>query len=268
MKVTGLRALVVLISVVAVFSFAGMAAYTTAQLEALASNEFVPEISAAAGMALAATYATTMTEAHLEALAVNGRTIGLRTAASDALSIIYRNKTKDELMAILTGTDDPMIRAAAISPALEYLITTTSDKKDFSLTDYLKGLATTGKTHEMRLAAAEAYYFVQRSTLKASDLEAQAAKNDSAELAYAAGEALAGFYLSFDPKTQSQLEDLALNGTSKGMRVAGGVALASLLIKSDKTAQDFETTLLSIMGTKTAAYRDAYETALAERFGA
>jgi len=267
MKTTGLRALVVLVSIVAVFCFVGAASYTTAQLEAIASNELVPEISAAAGVALASAYATTMTEAQLESLAANGRTIGLRIAAGDALSILYRDKTKDELMAILTGTANPMIRAAAINPTLEYLVTTTSDQKDFNLSDYLKGLATTGKTHEMRLAAARAYYFVNRGSLKAPDLEAQAVKNDSAELAYAAGETLAGFYLSFDPKTQAQLEDLAINGQSEGMRVAGGDALASLLIKSDKTAQDFETTLLSLVGTTTAAYRNAYAQALSERFG-
>lgn len=267
MKMTGLRALVVLISIVTVFSLVGAAAYTTAQLESIASNELVPEISAAAGVALASSYATTMTESQLEALAVDGSTIGLRVAAGDALSILYRSKTEDQLMAILTGNANPMIQDAAIAPALQYLITTTSSKKDFSLPDYLKGLATTGKTHAMRLAAAEAYYFVERASLTASDLEAQATKSDSAELEYAAGETLAGFYLSFDPKTQAQLEDLAINGQTEGMRIAGGHALASLLIQSDLTAQELETTLVSLMGTKTAAYRNAYAQALAERFG-
>lgn len=265
MKLTGLRVLVVVMGVVAVFSFIGMT-YTTADLETIASNELIPEISAAAGSALAGSYADTMTEAKLEALAASGRTIGLRTAASEALVILYRTKTEEEIMAILEGTADPMVRAAAIEPALIYLISTTSDAEDFSLTDYLKDIAINGETHEMRLAAAKAYYFMMRASLKAVDLEAQAVTSDSAELAYAAGEVLAGFYLSFNPKTQAELEDLALSGESEGMRVAGGIALATLLVNSDLTAQEIQTTLLSIFGTKTPEYRAAYKAALAVRY--
>jgi len=237
-----------------------------ANLESIASNELVPEISAAAGMALADSYAATMTEAELEALAVDGRTIGLRTAASGALAILYRDKTEDEIMAILKGDADPMIRAAAIEPAQVYLVSVTSDDEDFKLTDYLKDIAINGETHEMRLAAAKAYYFMSRKSLKAADLEEQAVTNDSDELAYAAGETLSGFYLSFNPKTQAELEDLAINGSSEGLRVAGEIALSSLLIKSDLTALDFETTLLSIAGTKSAEYRGAYKIALANRY--
>lgn len=266
MKLTGLRALVVVITVMALFSLVGMG-YTVAELEDIAANELIPEISAAAGIALADSYADTMTEAELEALAVNGRTIGLRTASADALAIQYRAKTEDEIMAILKGTADPMIRAAAIEPALIYLISTTRDAEDFSLTDYLKDIAINGETHEMRLAAAKAYYFMMRASLKAADLEAQAVISDSAELAYAAGEVLAGFYLSFNPKTQAELEDLALSGESEGMRVAGGIALATLLVNSDLKTGDIEVTIVSITGTKSAEYRGAYITALAVRYG-
>jgi len=262
MKLTGLRALVVVMSSIALLSVIGLGA----NLESIASNELVPEISAAAGMALADSYAATMTEAELEALAVDGRTIGLRTAASGALAILYRDKTEDEIMAILKGDADPMIRAAAIEPAQVYLVSVTSDDENFKLTDYLKDIAINGETHEMRLAAAKAYYFMSRKSLKAADLEEQAVTNDSDELAYAAGETLSGFYLSFNPKTQAELEDLAINGSSEGLRVAGEIALSSLLIKSDLTALDFETTLLSIAGTKSAEYRGAYKIALANRY--
>ena len=262
MKLTGLRALVVVACVVALFSMVAVA-----NLETIVSDELIPEISAAAGIALVGSYADTMTEADLEALAVNGRTIGLRTAASGALAIQYRAKTEEEIMAILKGTADPMIRAAAIEPALIYLISVTSDAEDFSLTDYLKDIAINGETHEMKLAAAKAYYFMKRGSLKAEDLEVQAVTNDSDELAYAAGEILSGFYLSFNPKTQAELEELAINGESAGMRVAGSIALATLLINSDLTTLDIETTLLSIAGTKSAEYRDAYKVALAVRYG-
>lgn len=265
MKLSGLRALVVVSCAVALISVLGLG-YTVSSLENIASNELIPEISAAAGMALASSYASTMTAASLEDMAANGRTIGLRTAASGALAILYRSKTEDELMGILNGTADPMVRAAAIMPVQQYLVTKTSDDKDFKLTDYLKDMAINGKTHEARLAAAKAYYFMMRRSLKAADLEKQAAKNDSDELAYAAGEALAGFYLSFNPKTQAELEDLAATGASEGLRVAGEIALSSLLIKSDLTALDFETTLLSIAGTKSAEYRGAYKIALANRY--
>jgi len=262
MKFTGLRALVVVACVVALFSMV-----VVANLETIVSDELIPEISAAAGIALAGSYADTMTEAGLVVLAANGRTIGLRTAASGALAIQYRAKTEEEIMAILKGTADPMIRAAAIEPALIYLISVTSEAEDFSLTDYLKDIAINGETHEMKLAAAKAYYFMMRGSLKVEDLEVQAVTNDSDELAYAAGEVLAGFYLSFNPKTQAELEELAINGESAGMRVAGSIALAALLINSDLTVLDFETTLLSIAGTKTAEYRAAYKVALAVRYG-
>ena len=262
MKLTGLRALVVVACVVALFSMVAVA-----NLETIVSDELIPEISAAAGIALAGSYADTMTEAELEALAANGRTIGLRTAASGALAIQYRAKTEEEIMAILKGTADPMVRAAAIEPALIYLISVTSDAEDFVLTDYLKDLAINAETHEMKLAAAKAYYFMMRKSLKTADLEVQAVTNDSDELAYAAGEVLSGFYLSFTPKTQAELEELAINGESAGMRVAGSIALAALLIDSDLTVLDFETTLLSIAGTKSAEYRDAYKVALAVRYG-
>lgn len=258
MKSLGLRALVIFAGVVALFSLIGMG-YTVAQLEDIASNELIPQISAAAGMALASSYAQTKTIAELEDMAANGRTIGLRTAASDALAILYRNKSEDELMAIAGGDKPEMIRAAAVQPLITYLIAKKPDE--------LKAMAADmSKTHEVRLAAAEAYYFVTRSKQKAATLEQEATKNDSKELEYAAGKALAGFYLSFNPKTKEQLEDLALNGKSMGLRVAGSVALATKLIQSDLTAQDLMNAILAGYGSKSAEYLDAYKVALANRF--
>lgn len=257
MKLSVLRALVVMMCAVVLIPIIGLG-YSTADLEAIASNELIPEISGAAGMALANTYASTMTAAALEDLAANGRTIGLRTAASDALSILYRTKTEDELMAIAGGTGAAMVRAAAVDPLVSFLIAK----------DDLKAMAADATvTHEVRLAAAKAYYFMTRGSQTAASLENEAVTNDSDELAYAAGEALAGFYLSFNPKTQAELEDLAINGESEGLRVAGGLALSTLLINSDLTAEAIESTLLSIAGTKSAEYRNAYEVALANRYG-
>ncbi len=259
MKRFGLRTLVVLSGVVLLFSLIA-GAYTVAQLEDIASNELIPEISTAAGMALASSYAQSKTVAELEDLAVNGRTIGLRTAASKALEILYRDKTEDELMAIAGGDQPEMIRAAAVNPLVTYLIAKKADA--------LKAMAADADTtHEVRLAAARAYYFITRGKLKAADLEKQAVTNDSAELAYAAGEVLAGFYLSFNPKTQAELEDLAQNGKTAGLRIAGAIALSSKLIESDLTAQDLEKVLVAGHGVKSAEYLYAYEVALANRYG-
>ena len=87
-------------------------------------------------------------------------------------------------------------------------------------------------------------------------------------MASAAAEPLAGFYLFFPPlKTQVELEDLAIDGATEGLRTAGGIALSTVLVNSDLTAQEIQTTLLSIFGTKTPEYRGAYKVALAVRYG-
>lgn len=265
MKLSGLRALMVVTCVVALFSMMAVA-----DLEHIAANELIPEISAAAGLALASSWAEIKTEAQLEDLAVTGRTIGLRTAASEALSILYFAKTGEELIAILISDLDPMIRAAAIAPAKMYLSAMTrEDVEDFVLADYLKELATTGETHEMRLAAARAHYFVIRRTLPFALDELKAAADGGTELAIAAGEVLGGFYL-FHPvlgKTQAELVDLAIGAGSAGLRTAAATALAVLLIQSDETAVSLQTTMLEIFGTGSVEHRNAYKFALAHRFG-
>lgn len=266
MKLSGLRALMVVTCVVALFSMMAVA-----DLEHIAANELIPEISAAAGLALASSWAEIKTEAQLEDLAVTGRTIGLRTAASEALSILYFAKTGEELIAILISDLDPMIRAAAITPAKMYLSAMTrEDVEDFVLADYLKELATTEETtHEMRLAAARAHYFVIRRTLPLALDELKAAADGDTELAIAAGEVLGGFYL-FHPvlgKTQAELVDLAIGAGSAGLRTAAAKALAVLLIQSDETAVSLQTTMLEIFGTGSVEHRNAYKFALAHRFG-
>lgn len=263
MKLSGLRALMVVICVVALFSMMAVA-----DLETIAANELIPEISAAAGLALAGSWAEVKTEAQLECLAVTGRTIGLRTAASAALSILYFDKTGEDLMAILIGDADPMIRAAAIEPVQMHLVTMTGDD-EFVLSDYLRDLAVTGETHEMRLAAARAYYIVIRSTLPLLLDELQADADGDDELSIAAGEVLGGFYL-FHPrlrKTEAELVDLAIGAGSAGLRAAGATALAALLIRSDETIDSLQTTILAIAETGSAEHRNAYKAALAQRFG-
>jgi len=227
--------------------------YTVADLEAIVSNEGIPEISAAAGLALGPAYAA-KTEAELRALAVEGRTIGIRTAAAAGLAIQFGKKTEADLLAIVGGSDAEIIRAAAIMPLQLYLVPKAA-------ADLKKMAADAALTHEQRLAAAKAYYFKTRGTLKVAMLETAVVTNDSAELAYAAGEVLAGFYLSFAPKTEAQLVELAMNGETEGQRVAGGVALTTFLV--EKTSWELEVALVGLTGWGSVAYRDAYTQALA-----
>lgn len=257
MKRLCLRALVIVIGTTALLSLVGLG-FTTAELEGIVSSEAISEISAAAGLALADSYAETKTVEELEELAVGGRTIGIRTAASAALAIAYQEKTGEELLAILKGEADPVIRAAAIEPALEYLVGKTADE--------LKELAEFALTSEMKLAAAKAYYILTSKNSTQANMEEDAAGDDA--LAVAAGEILGGFYLFFPPvKTQAQLEEIALNGATEGLRIAGRNALIDWLVSSELTAEDLEVTLAAITGTLSVEYRDAYIYALASRYG-
>jgi len=267
MGVSRLRALGAFACMLALFAFAAFA-YTAAQLEAIATGELIPEINAAAGIALAKSYAGTKTEDYLKDLAANGLTIGLRTAASGALSIIWTGKvsaktmTEADLTAIINDAKvAEMVRVAAIDPIQVLLITKAAAA--------LKTMATdTAATHESRLAAAKAYYVKSRTNVKIVSipvLETAAVTSDSAELAYAAGETLGGWYLSFAPKTQAEYETLAISGSSEGLRVAGKVALTPLLLSTSVT--DLETKLLDVLNIKSAEYRQAYQDALAYQFG-
>ena len=259
MKRLCLRALGMVIGMTVFLSLMGLG-LTTAELENIVSSESVAEISTAAGLALVDSYAETKTVAELEDLAVRGRTIGIRTAAAGALAIVYRDKTEEELLAILTGEADPVIRAAAIEPALEYLIAKEVDE--------VEELAEFALTSEMRLAAARAYYILAGGGMAFEDLEEAAA--GEGELAVAAGELLGGFYLFFPPalKTQAELEEMALDGAAEGLRVAARNALTDWLIASDLTAADLEVMLTNITGTPLSAeYFDAYIWTLANRYG-
>lgn len=268
MGVSRLRALGAFACMLALFAFTAFA-YTAAQLEAVATGELIPEINAAAGIALAKSYAGTKTEDYLKDLAANGLTIGLRTAASGALSIIWTGKvsaktmTEADLTAIINDAKvAEMVRVAAIDPMVQVLFIAKTAA-------VLKTMATDATaTHESRLAAAKAYYIKARTTVSIVNipaLEKAAVTSDSAELAYAAGETLGGWYLSFAPKTQAEYETLAISGSSEGLRVAGKVALTPLLLSTSVT--DLETKLLDVLNIKSAEYRQAYQDALAYQFG-
>lgn len=260
---SGPRALLVVACAVALFSVMAVA-----NLERIATHEVIPEISAAAGLALGRAWAEAKTEAQLEDLVVTGRTIGLRVAASAALSILYFDKTGEELMAILAGDAHPMIRAAAIAPAQMHLVRLRGRTAAVRRAE-LEGLARTGATPELRLAAARAFYIVILATIPARLDALRAEADGDTELAIAAGEVLGGFYL-FHPalrKTKPEIVAQAIGAGSAGLRAAGAAALTALLIQSDETIASLQRTMVAIAFTGSVEYRNAYKAALAQRFG-
>ena len=261
MKRTGILVLALVSCALVLFFVVGMGSSVT-ELEDIVGNEIIgriaPNISAAAGMKLASEYAASRTQDELEILVVSGTTAGIRTAARMALSIVYAQKTVIELTALATGDIDPAFREAASAPLQNFLIEMSADD--------LKTMAVSGATHEIRLAAADLYYLKIRNNLTAEKLEMEAVLNDSDELAHMAGVYLGGFYLSFNPKTMEELEALAKNGETEGMRVAGATALTSLLIQSDLTAGDLELAIQAL-GDEYPELLQAYTDALAHRYG-
>jgi hypothetical protein len=237
-----------------------------AQLERWAAHEVVPELQLAAGVALGLRYADVKTVEAMEALAVDGRTPGLRRAAQVALEVLYvrAGKSEADLIALTETGATPELRAAVV-PALMTLLARKP-------TAEVRGLAVEGATSELRLAAAQAYYFRRKGAfvLDLDGLQAQAGQNDSKELEIAAGELLGGFYL-FHPrlrKTQGELAQLADGAPSDGLRVAAGVALAASLIQSDVTAAGLVRILVASTGVKSQAYLEAHIQALAVRWAA
>jgi hypothetical protein len=171
---------------------------TVAELEAIVGTEAVSEISKAAGLALAEHYANTRTPEELADLVKNGRTTGIRVAAKAALEHL----------------NDPLQGLIDFSP------------------EELRGLAATAAASDERLSAARAFYFKTRDDLTAEQLELEALGNDSLELSLAAGEMLAGYYLSFAPKGEEELMKQAVDGASPGLRHAASLALMAILIRT------------------------------------
>ena len=205
---------------------------SVAELEKIVGSDAIREVSMAAGLALADHYALTKTAGDLVALAEAGRTQGIRLAAQTALDLLA----------------DP----------LQPLIILDEEE--------LKALAISAVSSTERLNAARAYYLKIRTTLSADRLESDATESQSAELALAAGEALAGFYASFDPMSEADLMDQALHGVSHGMRVAAGLALASHLIQTSSLTEVEITVKIMEHTMIHTELAEAYMRVLAHRF--
>jgi hypothetical protein len=208
--------------------------HSVAELEKIVGSDAVREVSMAAGLALADYYAESKTAADLEALAEAGRTPGIRLAAQTALDLLA----------------DP----------LQPLIILGEEE--------LKALAISAVSSAERLNAARAYYLKIREDLSADKLESDATESQSEELALAAGEALAGFYASFDPMSEADLMDQALHGASQGMRVAAGLALASHLIRTSSLTEVEITVKIMEHTMIHTELAEAYMRVLAHRFSA
>lgn len=234
MRSSGLRALVLASFAVAVFAVLGLG-YTDADLLQIVQSEIIPEISLAAGANLADYYFASFTEDELMDLATMGDTPGIKHAAIQALKN-YR---------------------VFINPLEDYLAEYTEEElMEMGETDFI---------------AAQAYYFLQRGSVDAESLEADAA--GLTKLAWAAGEILGGYYSpgSFATITIDEAIDLVENGTTAGLKLAGGVALATyiLLGESDYGADMSDVQLMT--GATAATGWDlglayVYQTLLTQRF--
>ncbi|UCF10136.1 MAG: hypothetical protein JSW65_00145 [Candidatus Bipolaricaulota bacterium] len=236
MRSSGLRALVLASFAVAVFAVLGLG-YTDADLLVIVQTEFIPEISVAAGANLVDYFYETYDEAELLELAEYGDTPGIKHAAIQALKLyrIFINPIED----LVAGY-------------------TSEELQDMGETDLL---------------AARAYYWVLWYSGGASfeDLEAAAAGTDL--FAIAAGELLGGYYApgSFKTLTVDEAIDLAENGATPGLRLAGGIALATyILIGESDYGADMTDAELMVGATAATGWdlglAHVYQTLLTQRF--
>jgi len=245
-----------------------LAALDAARLEEIATKDVIPEVQMAAGLALVDYYAANKTEAELVDLVANGATEAIRTAAEMALSRVWigAGKSYEELIDIVYWDEEPLLRLAAVDALLEYLI----EKKDSTL----ETIYTLGPTPEARYAGAKAYFHKNRGKFDRESLEA-ICQDDQYTDGYrkAAAELLAGHYL-FPPttaKTQAELEDQAQSGANEYLRYAASLALSTLLIQSDMTAEELLKKLASFYLNPeplSEEYKYAYIRALAARWAA
>ncbi|MCK5827198.1 hypothetical protein KAH43_01635 [Candidatus Bipolaricaulota bacterium] len=207
MKRNGLRALALASCVVALFSVLSMAV----DLNGIVDNEFIEEISKAAGLNLVDLYIADYTVEELTVLAASGYTPGIKLAADRALF-----KIGGGLFTLIAMTDEELL-ALAVAGDLD---------------------------------AADAYIFSTRTGLKKVELveAALAAATDDA-LIRAYGKLLGGFYGPGSPvgmKTEAELLVL-VEGEDLGLRVAAATALTTYwILGSDLTIPQVEKAILGV----------------------
>jgi len=193
--------------VVALFSLLGMAV----DLNNIVANEWIEEISKAAGLNLVDQYIADYTVEELTDLAANGLTPGIRLAADRALFVISGG-----LVPLIEMDDDALL-----------------------------ALAEAGDQD-----AADAHVFNNRSSYtKPGLIEEAIAAAEYDTVIIALGTLLGGFYGPGSPvgeKTEAELLDLVV-GDSLGLRVAAATALATYwILNSDLTIPQVEGAILGV----------------------
>ena len=234
MRSSGLRALVLATFAVAACAVVGLG-YTASDLLAIVNGEIVPEVSIAAGANLVDYFFDNYTQEELLVEATSGLTPGIKFAATEALKR-YR---------------------IFVNPFEDLIAAYTADE--------LKAMGATS------LLAAQAYYYMIRGDVTVESLSADAA--GIGYLAQAAGEILGGYYTpgSFYPLTLDEAITLTETGATPGLRLAGGVALATYILLgesdygADMSDEDLITGALAATGFD-LGLAHVYETLLTQRF--
>ncbi|MGQ9477246.1 MAG: hypothetical protein ACUVRH_01990 [Candidatus Bipolaricaulia bacterium] len=133
----------------------------------LAGRDSLPEVRAAAGLALGKLLIDSpLTNSELESMAMVGRSSELRGAAGAALRerLLLAGLGLEELEALASGPT-PELRSAAI-PALVQATVAAVGRGELSLAKLARAIAE-GATHELRLARAEALFLLLRAELVA-----------------------------------------------------------------------------------------------------
>jgi len=216
MKRYGLRVLTLAVMAFALIGVAGLAA----DVEDIAYNEAIPEISAAAGLVLGAQWAEAKTVDEVNILAESARN-GAIVAVETALALLT-GQTEEELYAL----EDAEILA----------------------------LAEAGDVN-----AATVYFFKNRRALKQEEqLREFAADLTGDVLLAAAAEHLAGIYLGFQNLTEAELLVLVESDDSL-TAAAAAIAVAQIWAGTmPMTAYDVQVLLTEITGTNLAAAYQAY----------
>jgi len=224
----------------------GARAKTLEELIEMAARDALPEVRAAAGLALGELLIdSTFSNEELEALAVEGPTSELRQAAGAALKqrLLTAGLSLAELERLATGPT-PELREAAI-PALVQATIAAVGRGELSLEGLASSIAQ-GASHELRLGRAQALFLLLRAALVAPEaqetveailrgqsVEVEGVEIDGgvAEVRAAASDFLAGIYkfYGFINRLQNPLQDLMTIVTDLSLtpefRAAAGEAL-------------------------------------------
>ncbi|MCR4404143.1 MAG: hypothetical protein NUW06_02430 [Candidatus Acetothermia bacterium] len=250
--------LLVVLALSVAFTQAGWAR-SLEELVLLAGTDALPEVRAAAGLALGELLVDSpFSDSDLEEMAVEGPSPELRAAAGTALKqrLLAAGRSLGELERLASGPT-PELRAAA-GPALVQAIVAAVGRGELSL-EMLASSVPTGASRELRLARAEAVFLLLRAELVAPAAQAaveavlrgervrvSGVELDGSleEVRAAASDFLAGIYkfYGFLNRLQDPLADLMAVATDGSLtpefRAAAAEALRVVFLARRARAQD------------------------------